>query len=314
MKIFHNIKYNFFEILNSIIAPLDKLNLNNSEIINNNLRPVFIIGAPRSGTTLLYQLLVKNSNLAYINNFIGNFYKVPVLVSKINSYLPISRNNLTYKSSHGNTFGLSGPNEFGNFWYRWFPRKPQYTKKNTLSNQSILEIRKVMSAIENNLGSPLLFKNVVNSVRVESLLEIFPNCVFLIVKREPLYNIQSIIKIRRKLGKIDKWWSVEPPTPKNLRKLPFKKQCILQVYYLERYLDSFLNNEHASQFKVVNYEDICQDTSQELSRIHQFFKKNQIGALVSYEQKTNLVNRNRQSLKDKEFLKLKKQVNKLWKI
>jgi hypothetical protein len=36
-----------------------------------NTYPVFIIGAPRSGSTLLYQLLVKHSRIAYISNLMS---------------------------------------------------------------------------------------------------------------------------------------------------------------------------------------------------------------------------------------------------
>ncbi len=44
--------------------------------------PVFIIGPPRSGTTVLYQLLCKHTNFSYINNFIGHWYRIPILAAK----------------------------------------------------------------------------------------------------------------------------------------------------------------------------------------------------------------------------------------
>jgi hypothetical protein len=38
----------------------------------------FIVGAPRSGTTLLLQTIINHYNLGYINNFIARFWEAPV--------------------------------------------------------------------------------------------------------------------------------------------------------------------------------------------------------------------------------------------
>ncbi|NIU01843.1 MAG: hypothetical protein GWN01_13315, partial [Nitrosopumilaceae archaeon] len=40
--------------------------------------PVFILGPPRSGTTLLYQLMTCSFNFAYIPNIANKFYRCPI--------------------------------------------------------------------------------------------------------------------------------------------------------------------------------------------------------------------------------------------
>ena len=43
--------------------------------------PIFIIGAPRSGSTLLYQVLINNFKLSYIPNISSIFYKYSYLIT-----------------------------------------------------------------------------------------------------------------------------------------------------------------------------------------------------------------------------------------
>lgn len=312
MTIMHDIKYNTLEIINTILSPIDRLFLAGDIPKGDKIRPIFIIAPPRSGTTLLYQLLVKNFQLPYINNFIGNFYKVPVLASKINNLLKLDSENIGYQSKHGNTEGLNGPNEFGNFWYRWFPRDPQFVHKNNLNKNDKNSIRKNIYNLQKILGKNIVFKNVVNSVRVEVLLDIFPNGIFLITRRNPLFTIQSIYKMRKKLKKENSWWSVQPPGYNKIKDAKLIDQCIYQVYYLEKYLNNFLSGTKSSQFKVVNYESLCSETKRTLADINNFMKEN--GIINEFNKPDqNLSNRNTQYLDDSIFNIINNRVNELWK-
>ena len=83
---------------------------------------VFIIGAPRSGTTLLSQLLSSSGLFGYINNFIARFWTAPTLGALI--YKTVldheCRGNSSLQSHLGVTENLHEPHEFGYFWRRWF--------------------------------------------------------------------------------------------------------------------------------------------------------------------------------------------------
>lgn len=88
------------------------------------LPPVFIIGAPRSGTTLLYQVMAARFQVAYSTNFLAMFYKASILGMALSQKLHggDSSEPNTFQSHHGSTAGHAGPYEAGEFWYRWFPR------------------------------------------------------------------------------------------------------------------------------------------------------------------------------------------------
>ena len=45
--------------------------------------PFFIIGPPRSGTTLLYQLMVQAFRFSYFPNIANTFYQCPIFAAKL---------------------------------------------------------------------------------------------------------------------------------------------------------------------------------------------------------------------------------------
>jgi len=46
---------------------------NTAEDLPEELNPIFIVGAPRSGSTLLFQLLIRHTKLIYISNLMALF-------------------------------------------------------------------------------------------------------------------------------------------------------------------------------------------------------------------------------------------------
>ena len=83
--------------------------------------PVFIIGPPRSGTTLLFQVLIARYTFGYFSNWMAQFPESPIAAAWLYRRLwPTSGVPQDYASVSGETQGNSGPNESGSFWYRWF--------------------------------------------------------------------------------------------------------------------------------------------------------------------------------------------------
>ena len=62
-------KSNFLEVMNKQLIGLD----NQLEISGDAKHNIFIIGAPRSGTTLLSQLFSGCTNAGYPNNLMSSF-------------------------------------------------------------------------------------------------------------------------------------------------------------------------------------------------------------------------------------------------
>src|SRR5688572_22353457 len=67
--------------LNELLEPIQKqLEV---QFKSPRLPVVFIIGAPRSGTTSVSQLLAYSGRFAYISNFLARFWLAPLIGAKI---------------------------------------------------------------------------------------------------------------------------------------------------------------------------------------------------------------------------------------
>ena len=81
--------------------------------------PILILGAPRSGSTLLYQSMVERFDVAYISNRHCRWHGAPSLVER---RFGGARHVATYASRHGAEAGATAPSECGGYWYRFFRR------------------------------------------------------------------------------------------------------------------------------------------------------------------------------------------------
>ena len=84
--------------------------------------PIFIISAPRTGTTLLYQVMINQFELGYLSNLHEFFYGGPSLLQAVAGRFQVKK-QVGYKSHHGRSKGLQSPSECGDFWYRFFPHE-----------------------------------------------------------------------------------------------------------------------------------------------------------------------------------------------
>ena len=57
--------------------------------------PIFIIGAPRSGSTLLYQVLTDYFEVGYISNLHAHFFGSPACLERLLHPLRMATNRLT---------------------------------------------------------------------------------------------------------------------------------------------------------------------------------------------------------------------------
>ncbi len=80
---------------------------------------IFIFGAPRSGTTLLSQVLALCLDIGYIDNLIARFWKAPLQGIRLSKILLQDLRRTDFSSVHGVTIDLTEPHEFGYFWTRW---------------------------------------------------------------------------------------------------------------------------------------------------------------------------------------------------
>lgn len=310
----HDVRYNVLKRLNAAMRPIDKYVIDRKvSISESSPPPVFIIGPPRSGTTLLYQLLVRQMHPGYINNFVGNCYGFPYLAIRIYQSLITGRMPMDLSSEAGRTAGFRGPHEFGNFWYRWFPKSPQYAAAGDITNEQAEEIRRYITGFYRLFERPVVFKNVVHSVRIRALMKIFPRTLFLVNYRNPVYTAQSIYRLRtRKRASHEDWWSVEPRNVEEIRQYPLPAQCVHQVYAIQQQIEEDRAETRPEQFHTVQYEDICADPANSLRQISAFLQQYGLSVPDRFEKLPELSNRNSQSVDPEIFREIEERVKRLW--
>lgn len=238
--------------------------------------PIFILGAPRCGSTLLIQALTEAFDIGYVSNCHCKWYGAPCLAESLLKPL-LNRPASSFSSKHGTTDGSYSPAECGQYWYRFFRHKPAYVPITNISKTKLSRFQRSVNAFIYAVGKPVVFKNLYAGLRLQPILKAFPNSLFIIIKRDEIDNAHSILEGRfETFRSYDRWWSVEPPNVEELKKLPAYQQVVEQIrsiYHLVE-ADLSLMKVKKDQIMRVSYEDFCINPGREIDSLDLFFRRN----------------------------------------
>jgi hypothetical protein len=231
--------------------------------------PIFVLGAPRCGSTLIYQVMLDYFDLGYLSNLHCKFFGAPSLAER--AFRPCAlRRASSYKSEHGYVSGWSSPSECGDYWYRFFRRRPQYVPLAEAGARSLADLRRSFRAVCAAMGRPIIFKNLMCALRLEPIHEALPESVFVVVRRSWLDTAHSILEARMKLyGDYGEWFSVEPPGVESLKSLPPHRQAVEQI----RGVHALIERGRArapERFLDVDYDSFCGNTHDVLEQVRGF--------------------------------------------
>lgn len=219
--------------------------------------PLFIIGAPRTGSTALYQIISHVFEVAYIDNLAANFYGNLPLALRLSRVAGGQGGHGCFESDLGRTGsgGWHAPHECGEFWYRWLSREEHYVEATDITPGMVAGLRREVVAATRALGRPLVFKNLNVGQRLQLIRRAFPEARILYCRREQAFTVQSILVARDRLGwPADALWSVRPKDWRTLERLPVMAQVAAQVVALERQIEDDLQGFPSAQVLAVDYE------------------------------------------------------------
>lgn len=286
---------------------LERFALRNVDL-QQEIVPVWIIGSPRSGSTLFYNLLVNSFECNYISNFTAKFSYSPYLASSIQSIFNLKKNR-SYSFKEGETHRLGAPHEAWPFLYRWFPKgyENMYVSYDQYSTDYFKEFRKSVIALQSLQNGPFVLKNTVNSLRIGPLVKVFPKSLFIVCERDSLDICQSIFRMRKKRQNPLEWVGAAPKQYQDLKNLSLHEQVARQVceiyHQIERDRNEF-NLDH--QMISIRYENLCENTDSELNRLIRFLEDHGITLQKKSDLSKGLEVRSGQTVSDEDYQLLKK--------
>lgn len=153
-----------------------------------------VCGAPRAGTTIVQQTLVRNLAVTHFTNLTALFPASPLLATRLSRRL-LSEPASDYHSFYGRTSRLSGLNDALYLWDRWLGRD-RATTSPRLSPRAGREMRQFFAAWTAAAGRPLVAKCNHLNASAHLVAEALPEAVFICVERDPLWLGQSLLKAR----------------------------------------------------------------------------------------------------------------------
>ena len=254
-------------------------------------RPVFIVGAPRSGTTLFMQWLASTGLVAYPTNLLSRFYGAPFIGAKIQQLLtdPLYgfqeelfelEGKTDYSSNNGKTRGALAPNEFWFFWRRFLHfEKLDYAPDDELRrNHDIPGLAREINGLANIFGKPFASKALILNQNIPVLAEQFVHPLFIWVKRDPVMVIQSILEARkRQYGDEAKWYSFKIREYPELADLPPIDSIAGQVAALDNSISTGFRRLPSQNKLTLRYEELCNQPEEVMQQLHNCLGMDHIG-------------------------------------
>lgn len=219
---------------------------------------IFVLGAPRSGTTLAYQLLVEGLDVGWLAN--AHAARAADVVS-VERAAPSrdERRTADYESTHGDTAGEWGPSEAGEYWYRFFPRTRHQQGASDATPSRTSAVAAAVRAFADACGTSVVFKNTLNSLRVPVLAAALPEARFVLVERDLGDNARSLLVGRARRGDPNEWWGARPDGADRVADRSPAEQVVWQARTVHDIARADLAEHAPGRWMRVGYDQLCDD-------------------------------------------------------
>lgn len=173
--------------------------------------PVFLIGAPRSGTSLLYKCLALHPDLGYLSNYNERLprWGWVSMLNRVPNRLPSARRTVWFGGEGGNAYVYNGrrplvhkllpmPTEGESLFARC--GLPESAPPEDLPTKAAVgALRDTFERVRRyGGGQRLLCKRIANNLRLPLLAEAFPDATFVLLTRDGRAVATSLRKVN--------WW------------------------------------------------------------------------------------------------------------
>lgn len=230
---------------------------------------VFLLGAPRTGSTLLYQLMIRTFDFPYISNLTnGCFPKTPIVGLAIQKAVS-NRRRIRLESNYGKVSGDLQPSEGSAVMTHWCGGgHPSQLVSSAVLSQRETHFLSTLRATRKMYGKSLLIKNAWNCFRVCSIASVAQSSKFVWIRRDIRHAALSDLQARyHTKGDPNAWNSATPSNVDHLRTLPYWAQVLENQFEFTRAVEGALAGIDKGRFIEVWYEDLCVNPRDVLSRL-----------------------------------------------
>ncbi|MBB1032741.1 sulfotransferase [Dietzia sp. SLG310A2-38A2] len=224
-----------------------------------------ITGYPRSGTTLLFQLLAKSRALGYPSNIMAPYWRTPHVGAALQSALSAVAPPIQLASLGGRTSDPLGPHEFGYFW-RELQGHDSMSLKADRPPAPGSEARRVLDLVNDAFQAPTVYKNFLAPIHHHYISSEVGRSRFIDIQRDVRDTAASMVGLRRRLN-VDSS-SFLGPIPRQPR-LHYQSDVEMVCHQISdmRNAASDAKFEDSPYRLTVDYAHMCSDPVQIVSEI-----------------------------------------------
>lgn len=215
-----------------------------------------IFGLPRSGTTLLYQLLARTGAVGYPSNIMAMFWSAPWVGARLQVQLSQNSPTLSLLSLAGRTPEPLDPHEFGYFWRRACGHSSNALEQD-LAGLPMEDLAQSLAMVHDVFAAPVVYKNFLVLAHLERMREGLPEMRYLAVNRDAEEVAASLLAVRTEIGvESDREFG---PTPKKhmITRTDIVSRVAAQVCDLEISFKRATDGAAGDLF-VLDYGELCQ--------------------------------------------------------
>ena len=231
---------------------------------------IFVYGLPRSGTTLITQVIAHCMDVGFINNLMARFYLAPVHGIRFSRAVLGDQRSTNFRSDYARTTELGDIHEFGYFWRYWLKKEEMEGVTHAAEIEKQIDwagLKKTLANMQHEFDKAMIFKNIFGSYHQHKLNEVLGKVLFVYIKRDILDSAISILEARRKYyTDLNTWWSYMPIEYEQIKDLDYWQQIAGQVFYLRSYYDRM--SRELPNVLTVAYRDLTDRPLQVLQSIN----------------------------------------------
>lgn len=223
---------------------------------------LFVLGLPRSGTTLVYQALAHSLSWSYFCSLAETRPRWPLLATRMASRSMRSYRS-SFRSEHGFTERHAGPAEARDLWAQWLGWERDEPSQGP---QAERRMRTTVHAVSHIVGAPFLGKNPDHCLHLPVLTRVFPRALFVRVSRQRLAVARSIARAR--LSMDSDWFGAKPPGWRDAKQGSLIQQVLFQIASLEQLLARDLERLVEPERVIpIDYDEFCAAPPTTLRRV-----------------------------------------------